>query len=217
MRYQALLFDLDGTLLDTLVDLHNAVNYTLAAFSLPLRTLDETRRAVGDGVGMLIARSIPEGMEHPKFEEILSSFRAYYKDHSTVLTKPYDGITEALAELSKKGYPIGVVSNKFDSAVKELCHRYFPDTVTVAIGESEGVRRKPAPDSLYAAAKALGVSLADCLYIGDSETDILTAKNAGIDCLSVLWGFRDRETLLAAGGKRFVSAPCDLVSAVTEE
>ena len=212
MSYKAILFDLDGTLLNTLDDLHNSVNRTLSAFHLPTRTREETRLAVGDGVGMLIARSIPKGQDNPAFAEVLEAFRADYAKNSRIMTAPYEGISPLLATLREKGIRIGVVSNKFDSAVKALCAEYFGDLVEVAVGERENVRRKPHPDSLFAAMESLVVSPADCLYVGDSETDVASAQNAGIDCCSVLWGFRDKETLIKAGANCFVTTPSDILT-----
>lgn len=214
MSYQAILFDLDGTLLNTLDDLHNSVNRTLAAFHLPLRTKEETRLAVGDGVGMLIARSIPHGQENPAFAEILAAFRADYAENNRIVTAPYEGILPLLNTLREKKIRIGVVSNKFDSAVKALCADYFASLVEVAVGERENVRRKPHPDSLFAAMETLGVHPHDCLYVGDSETDVASAQNAGIDCLSVLWGFRDKETLEKAGATRFAQTPTEILKLI---
>lgn len=214
MSYQAILFDLDGTLLNTLDDLHNSVNRTMTAFHFPLRTKEETRLAVGDGVGMLIARSVPNGKRNPDFDACLAAFRADYAANNRVFTAPYDGITDLLSALRQKGIRIGVVSNKFDSAVKTLCNDYFENLVEVAVGECDGVRRKPHPDSLFAAIQALSLTPNDCLYVGDSETDVMTAKNAGVDCCSVLWGFRDKETLLQAGATQFVQTPSEILALI---
>ena len=214
MTYRAILFDLDGTLLNTLDDLHNSVNRTMKAFSFPLRTKEETRLAVGDGVGMLIARSIPNGMENPQFEACLAAFRADYAQNNRVLTAPYDGILPLLSALKAKGIRIGVVSNKFDSAVKALCDDYFAGLIDVAVGERENVRRKPAPDSLFAAMEVLSVTPSDCLYVGDSETDVESAKNAGLPCISVLWGFRDATTLKQAGATTFAKTPVDILNLI---
>jgi len=214
MSYKAILFDLDGTLLNTLDDLHNSVNRTMSAFHFPLRTKEETRLAVGDGVGMLITRSIPNGQNNPQFAECLAAFRADYAEHNQVLTAPYEGIFELLSALREKNIRVGVVSNKFDSAVKALCAEYFGDLVEVAVGERDGVRRKPHPDSLFAAMEALDVRPEDTLYVGDSETDVASARNAGIDCCSVLWGFRDKETLMQAGATCFVSAPKEILALI---
>jgi len=214
MSYKAILFDLDGTLLNTLDDLHNSVNRTLSAFHFPLRTKEETRLAVGDGVGMLITRSIPNGQNNPQFAECLAAFRQDYAENNQVLTAPYEGISALLTTLREKNVRVGVVSNKFDSAVKALCADYFGQLVEVAVGEREGVRRKPHPDSLFAAMEALNIQPQDCLYVGDSETDVASAKNAGIDCCSVLWGFRDKDTLTKAGATRFVSTPKDILALI---
>ena len=215
MKYKAILFDLDGTLLDTLDDLHNSVNHTLSAFGFPLRTKEETRLAVGNGVGHLITRSVPNGQENPKFAEALAAFREYYAQNNRVLTRPYEGIPEVLAALREKGIRVGVVSNKFDSAVKALCADYFGDLVEVAVGERDGVRRKPHPDSLLAAMDFLSVRANECLYVGDSETDVESAKNAAIPCLSVLWGFRDKKTLLQAGATDLIQKPQEILSFLT--
>lgn len=214
MSYKAILFDLDGTLLNTLDDLHNSVNRTINAFHFPFRTKEETRLAVGDGVGMLIARSIPNGQDNPQFAACLDAFRSDYAKNSRVFTSPYDGIIDLLYTLREKGIRIGVVSNKFDSAVKALCHDYFEGFVEVAVGERENVRRKPYPDSLFAAIQSLSLSPSDCLYVGDSETDVMTAQNAGIDCCAVLWGFRDKETLVKAGATQFVTTPSEILALV---
>jgi phosphoglycolate phosphatase len=169
---------------------------------------------VGNGVGLLITRSIPCGQDNPQFAACLDAFCAYYAEHNRVITNPYDGIVALLNALREQGVRIGVVSNKFDSAVKALCQDYFGKLVEVAIGERDGVRRKPHPDSLFAAMDALGVSPQECLYVGDSETDVESAKNAGINCLSVLWGFRDKETLTNAGATHFVSTPAEILNCI---
>ena len=210
-RLKAVIFDLDGTLLNTLDDLHAAVSYALEALFLPPRTKDEVRIAVGDGIGNLIARSIEDGKQNPKFEECLSLFRAYYETHNAVFTAPYEGILPLLTTLRQNGVRIGVVSNKIDPAVKALCARYFPDMIDYAIGEREGIRRKPCPDSLLECLKALSVSPDGALYVGDSEQDILTAKNADIACLSVTWGFRDPNVLLAAGATTLIRTPDEIL------
>lgn len=198
-----ILFDLDGTLLNSLEDLKDSVNYMLGQHGLPQRSLDEIRSFVGNGARRLIALSLPGGQDDPDVDQALKEYQAYYATHSQIKTKPYDGILEALAEVGEK-YPVAVVSNKPDVAVKPLCRDYFPGIY--ALGETPDCPRKPAPDMLQVAMKALEVDT--CVYVGDSEVDVLTAINAGVPCLSVLWGFRDRETLQQAGGKYF----CDKVS-----
>ena len=197
-----ILWDLDGTLLDTLEDLHDAVNYALAQYGLPPRTLAEVRRFVGNGAGKLIQRAV-EGRADPA--AVLETFRGYYNAHCREKTRPYPGIPEALAQLGAE-FPMAVVSNKPDSAVKPLCAEYFPGIF--ALGERPDCPRKPAPEMVLRAMEAIGVER--CVYVGDSEVDVLTAKNAGVPCLSVLWGFRDREEIQAAGGIHFCETPEEL-------
>ena len=197
-----ILWDLDGTLLDTLEDLADGTNYALGQYGLPERTLDEVRRFVGNGARNLILQAV-EGKAD--VDAVLDTFRTYYNAHCQIKTKPYDGILEALAELGKK-YPMAVVSNKPDSAVKPLSAQYFPGLY--ARGESADCPRKPAPDMVRKAMEAIGVD--SCIYVGDSEVDVLTAKNAGVPCLSVLWGFRDKETLREAGAEYFCNRPEEL-------
>ena len=182
-----ILFDLDGTLLDTLEDLKDGVNYALRTLGYPERSLEEVRRFVGNGARRLMELAVPEGTDG---EEAFAVFKPYYDAHCQIKTKPYDGIPEALEYLKEK-YPIAIVSNKPDSAVKALCADYFPGIY--ALGEASGCPRKPAPDMVFKAMEAIGVDTS--VYVGDSEVDVLTAKNAGVPCLSVLWGFRDREEL----------------------
>ena len=199
----AILFDLDGTLLDTLGDLHAATNHVLAEFGYPQRTIEEVCRFVGNGAAQLIRLAVPEG---EPWEPVLAAFQSWYAAHCDVLTKPYDGIPEVLAQLGEK-YPLAVVSNKPDRAVKELAKIYFP--TLFARGESTDCPRKPAPDMVLQTMKALNVDR--CIYIGDSDVDIVTAKNAGVPCLSVLWGFRDKEILEQVGAKHFCHSAGDLL------
>ena len=199
-----ILFDLDGTLLDTLEDLADAVNYALAHHGYPQRTLEEVRRFVGNGAARLISLAVPEGTA---FEPVLETFHTYYRSHSQVKTRPYPGIPEMLDQVRAE-YPVAVVSNKPDPAVKPICADFFGDVY--ALGEAPGCPRKPAPDMLFKAMKDLGVDR--CLYVGDSEVDVITAKNAGAECVSVLWGFRDEEEIREAGGKHF----CRQVSQLPE-
>lgn len=198
-----ILWDLDGTLLDTLDDLMAAVNAALTRFGCPRRSREEIRSFVGNGAYRLIASSLPGTPADPDTEAVLAAFREHYKNHDRDNTKPYPGISEMLAKLDM---PMGIVSNKPDAAVKRLCADFFPGIY--ARGEVEGVARKPAPDGLFAAMQDL--NLDRCIYIGDSEVDIATAKNAGLPCLSVTWGFRTRTQLENAGGKHF----CEDVSAL---
>jgi len=210
-QYQAVIFDLDGTLLDTLGDLRASVNYALAQLGYPARTLDEVRRFVGNGVGLLVRRAVPAGTPEADAARCLELFRAHYADHCRDLTVPYPGIPALLDALHAAGVPAAVVSNKFDAAVKELCAHYFPGRIGAAVGESAEVARKPAPDAVFRAAEELGVPLSSMVYVGDSDVDIQTAKNAGVPCISVTWGFRDRAFLEQAGGTVFADAPTDIL------
>ena len=199
MKYTTLLFDLDGTLLDTLSDLHLAVFHALHAFNMPQRSLDEVRMMVGNGIKKLIDRAVPDGTPPEITAKVLEAFRDYYSKNSRIKTAPYDGILAALKLLSGKGYKIAVISNKIDSAVKELNRDFFAEYIPVAIGDREGMKKKPAPDSLYEAMKLLGSRKEECLYIGDSDVDIETAQNAGIPCIGCAWGFRGRDFLREHG------------------
>lgn len=209
-RYKTVIFDLDGTLLDTLEDLTDAVNYALEAYKMPLRTIEEVRNFVGNGVRKLMLQAVPDGEKNPSFEEIFSLFKEYYGEHCNDKTGPYKGILELMEELRKQGYVMGIVSNKIDSAVKELNSMYFADYIQVAIGEKEGVQRKPAPDTVFAALQELDMEKETAIYIGDSEVDLATARNAGIPCISVLWGFREREFLEECGADMFAETPKDV-------
>lgn len=204
---KAAIFDLDGTLLDTLDDLWDAVNHTMDAHGFPRRTRDEVRAFVGNGVERLIELSlgIPDAQNHPDFAGIVADYRAYYAANSEHKTAPYPGVCDLIRRLLADGIAVSVVSNKPHGATVALCAKYFPD-VTMVCGEreAEGIRRKPWPDTVFKAVDDLGLTPADCVYIGDSEVDILTAKNAGMDCISVLWGFRDEDELREAGGTTFV-------------
>lgn len=202
-RYQAVLFDLDGTLLDTLDDLADAVNHTLAAHQYPRRTREEICCFVGNGIRDLITRALPQGTDTPHFEEILADFRTYYAANSQNKTAPYPGVIALLTALRDAGVRVGVVSNKFDAAVRALCREYFGDLVEIAVGERPGIAKKPAPDAVLDAMRLLDAPVDGCVLVGDSETDVATAANAGIPCISVLWGFRDRACLLAAGATTF--------------
>ena len=203
-----ILWDLDGTLLDTLEDLADAVNFALQQFGYPERSIEEIRCFVGNGARRLIERSVPAGGDA---DAVFDTFRTYYDTHCRIKTRPYDGIMEALQKLGEK-YPMAVVSNKPDSAVKPLCAEYFPGRY--ARGESTDCPRKPAPDMVFKAMEAIGVE--SCIYVGDSEVDVLTARNAGVPCLSVLWGFRDRAEIEEAGGSHFCEDTAKLVEKLEE-
>lgn len=212
MCYNTFIFDLDGTLLNTLDDLAASVNYALRTHGMPERTLDEVRSFVGNGVRLLMERAIPEGSANPRFEDTFATFRAYYMEHSLDKTRPYDGIPEMIHALKQRGCRLAVVSNKFYAATQELIRHFFPE-ITVAIGEheSEGIRKKPAPDTVFEALRQLGVGKEKAVYVGDSDVDLQTARNSGLPCISVLWGFRDRDFLLAHGATSFISRPEELL------
>lgn len=210
MSYDTYIFDLDGTLLDTLQDLATSVNYALRQHHMPEHSIDDVRRFVGNGVRRLMELAVPEGTADPAFEAAFATFREYYMEHSQDTTRPYDGIPELIHELKQRGCRMAVVSNKMMAATQELVHHFFPE-IEVAIGEheAEGIRKKPAPDTVFAAMKQLGQGSA--VYVGDSDVDLATARNSGLPCISVLWGFRDREFLLAYGATTFVERPMDIL------
>ncbi len=200
----AILFDLDGTLLNTLEDLRDAVNHTLKSYGFPQRSLEEIRCFVGNGVETLIRKALPQEGQH-LLEKVLLDYKTYYSTHNRIKTRPYDGVLEVLEALKEK-YPVAIVSNKQDSAVKPMCREYFGDCY--ALGEAAGIPRKPAPDMVFKAMAELGAER--CVYIGDSEVDVATAQNAGCLCISVLWGFRSRRELTAAGAKHLCQSPREL-------
>ena len=207
-----IIFDLDGTLLNTLEDLKDAVNHTLVDFGCPERTLDEVRSFVGTGARNLIRKALPGKENDPPVDQVLKAYQIYYADHAQVKTCPYDGVVAALREIAEK-HPIAIVSNKPDIAVKPLCRDYFGADI-YALGETDDCPRKPAPDMVYKAMTAIGVER--CIYVGDSETDVETARNVGAKCLSVLWGFRDRECLKQAGATHFCEDPAQLSKTIEE-
>lgn len=210
--YTTVIFDLDGTLLDTLDDLADAVNHALTAFGLPRRTRDEVRRFVGNGVAKLIERAVPDGYPAEKTNGVLAVFKDYYAAHCQDKTAPYAGIVPLLTRLRAQGVRTAIVSNKFDAAAKALSAHYFGDLIEVAIGEreAEGIRKKPAPDTLLMAMAQLAATPAETLYVGDADTDMLTARAAGVSCASVTWGFRDRDFLLSHGATLLVDTPDEL-------
>ena len=200
-----ILFDLDGTLLNTLEDLRDATNHALQEYGCPTRSLEEIRSFVGNGARRQITLALPGKENDPPVDEVLAAYQAYYATHARIKTGPYAGIPEALAEIQKK-YPVAIVSNKPDKAVKILCADFFPGIF--ARGESDDCPRKPAPDMVHKTVEAIGVDT--CIYVGDSEVDVITARNAGVPCLSVLWGFRDRSEIEPEGGKHFCTDPKDM-------
>ena len=212
-EYSTYIFDLDGTLLDTLNDLYQSVNYAMNECGFPLHTLEDVRRFVGNGVRMLMIRAIPDGDKNPRFEEAFDIFRKHYLQHSLDTTRPYPGIEEMLSQLKKRGKHLAVVSNKLDVATKELISHFFGNLIDVAIGENEkaGVRKKPAPDTVDEALRQLGVGKEGAVYVGDSDVDLQTAVNSKLPCVSVLWGFRDRDFLKAHGASVYAETPEEIL------
>lgn len=215
MKYNAIIWDLDGTLLDTLGDLAASVNAALTKNGCPTRTIEEVRCFVGNGVEKLMRRAMPGDGKNVDFPQLFADFRAHYAIHSNDTTAPYPGIMEMLREWKRQGVKMAVVSNKLDSAVKSLCRLHFGDLIDVAIGDREGVRRKPAPDSVLQAMELLETS--NAVYIGDSEVDVATAKNANLPCICVSWGFRPEETLRQAGAEHIAADAPALMKLLNEE
>lgn len=212
MNYNTLIFDLDGTLLDTLDDLTNSVNYALERLDLPTRSKDEIRSFVGNGVEKLVELSVPEKTSYDQFAKCLLLFKKHYSENMQQQTKPYDGIIELLDYLKKNNYNMAIVSNKFQEGVTDLNNHFFSKYIDVAIGKSPKMRKKPYPDTILSAIDELGVSKENCLYIGDSEVDILTAKNANVKSVSVTWGFRNEDLLREFGANYIINSPKDLIS-----
>ena len=194
-----IIFDLDGTLLDTLTDLTGSVNFCMEQCGYPQYTREDVRNMVGNGIYLLMERALPGGRENPDYDRSIQLFTEHYKEHMLDATCPFPGIMDMLQKLKQQGLKLAIVSNKFDAAVKGLNQRFFSDFIEVAIGESPNVRKKPAPDSVLEAIRELGTTMKDSIYVGDSEVDIQTAHNAGIPCLSVSWGFKSKEFLKAHG------------------
>lgn len=209
---KAVIFDLDGTLLNTLDDLADSTNYALSRFGYPTRTIEEVRQFVGNGVAKLIERAIPEGKNNPNFEKCLAIFKENYAQNMYNKTAPYNGIIEMLSNLKSKGIKIAVVSNKFDLAVKELCKKYFEGFIDFAAGENEaqGIKKKPAPDTVISVLNEFNFASEDAVYVGDSDVDIMTAKNSKMPCISVTWGFRDEKFLLENGATILINAPSEI-------
>lgn len=210
MSYKLAIFDMDGTILDTLEDLESSLNFALTEAGCPVRKREEVRRFLGNGMQRLIELAVLPDCPEEKKTKILERFKEHYKIHCADRTKPYDGILELLRTLRENGCRTAVVSNKGDFAVQELNQQYFAGLMDCAIGEKEGVRKKPAPDSVNEVLKELQINRQDAVYIGDSEVDIETAKNAGMDCIIVSWGFREREFLIAQGAELIVDSAEEL-------
>lgn len=217
-KITTVIFDMDGTLLNTLEDITDSVNVILGRYDLPLRTIDEIRHMVGNGAVYLMERAVTGGKEHPEFDRILEEYQEYYEEHCNIKTGPYKHIPELLKGLKEKGYKMAIVSNKPMGAVKELTKIYFGDYVDVAIGVADGLRRKPYPDECLAAMEELGSSKEETIYVGDSEVDHKTAMNTGLGCISCLWGFRTQKELLDAGasGNIFVSDPLEILDVLNK-
>ena len=214
MKYEAIVFDLDGTLLYTLEDLRDSVNYALSLHGLPQQTIEQINAHVGNGVRRLVEQSVPGGDSILGFGEIFAQFRQHYAVHCCDKTRPYDGIIEVLRQLKAYGIKTAVITNKFQSAADEVCGKYFPNLLTRVFGETPGLLRKPAPDIVFKALESLNVSLDKAIMFGDSETDEKTAQNAKIDHYAVLWGFRTREQLEKAGARHFLHKPEEIIKAV---
>lgn len=212
MKYQLAIFDMDGTILNTLEDLADSVNYALSCSNYPTRTLDEVRNFVGNGIRKLMERAVPEGTSPEELEQVYADFTAYYPKHCYDKTKPYSGMIETIQNLRKQGIKTAVVSNKADYGVQILCKQYFDGLFDYAVGEQSGVQRKPAPDSVNMVLDKLKITRNNAVYIGDSDVDIDTARNAEMDCISVDWGFRDPSFLQEHGAKIMVSSPEELLN-----
>lgn len=214
MKFDTAIFDLDGTILDTLCDLRDSVNFALAKNALSTRSTDEIRAFVGNGIRLLIERAVPENTQEEIIDKCFDDFKTHYKDNSANSTKPYDGIIDILNELKSNGVKIAVVSNKADFAVQRLMLKYFPRVFHFAVGEKEGVRRKPCPDSVFAAMEFLKADKNKTIYIGDSDVDIETARNSGIPCIAVTWGFRDKEVLENLNPEYIIDKPFQITEII---
>lgn len=214
MKYTTIVFDCDGTLLDTLTDLRNAVNYVLRAHDLPERSVPEVKAALGNGVAHLMRQSLPDSISEAEFNTYLDEFKAYYGEHLQDYTTPYPGMLDVLDTLRAKGYKLAIVSNKIQEGITPLNKEYFGDRLPVAIGERPGLQRKPAPDMVLQALKELGSTQSESIYIGDSEVDVATAKNSGLLCIGVTWGFRDEQLHKDLGVKYIARKAEDIVTII---
>ena len=211
-KYDTVIFDLDGTLLNTLEDLADAVNAVMRAHAYPERTLDEVRRFVGNGIRRLMEQAVPEDVEGDLFEQVFEEFRSYYTEHCQIKTRAYEGVMELLKMLAERDYVMAIVSNKNHAAVCELNEIYFKEFISVAIGQKDGIRKKPAPDTVWQALKELGKESSSAIYVGDSEVDFMTAENSGMDCVLVTWGFRTEEELVDCTPKAWIQSPEELLA-----
>lgn len=217
MEKDTIIFDLDGTLLNTLEDLYISFNYAIESFGYPKRTMEEIKSFVGNGIKKAIERALPQNVQEDELNKIIEVFKTYYTNNMYVKTKAYEGILPLLEELKNKGFKLAVVSNKYDSAVKNLCKKYFDSYINIAIGEGNGIDKKPDPKGVLKAIKELNSTKEKSIYIGDSEVDIQTAQNADIPCISVLWGFKDKEFLTKQGAKIFAKSPKDIIEIIEKK
>jgi len=216
MKYRLAIFDMDGTILDTLEDLKDSTNYVLRQFKMPERSLEEIRNFVGNGIRTLLERAAVSGTSSTTVDEMFRVFSVYYKDHSAIKTKPYDGIVACIQKLREAGVKTAVVSNKADFAVQILCKDYFDGLFDISVGERENLQRKPAPDSVNLVLNILGISKEDAVYIGDSEVDLQTARNSNMDVIPVSWGFRNREFLKQQGAAFVIDKPDEILHLILE-
>ena len=214
MKYEAVVFDLDGTLTDTLSDLKNSVNYALSEFGFPERSLDEVRRFVGNGVRRLMYLSVPDGTPQTTAEDCLAVFKKHYKENSLVETKPYDGIMPMLNELKRRGVKTAVVTNNMQEAAADIVRFFFDGLIDETIGQTDGAAQKPQPDGVFLALKKLGVSTGKSVYVGDSDVDCVTARNAGLPCIGAAWGFRGREVLAENGADFIIDRPSEILDLI---
>ena len=214
MAINTIIFDLDGTLLYTIEDLTDSTNFALTKLNFPTRTLEEITRFVGNGVRLLIERAVPEGTDNNDIEECLNIFKEHYSKNMFNKTKPYPDIIEMLKNMKSQGYKTAVVSNKFDTAVKELCRKYFNELIDTAVGQRKNINKKPAADGVIEVMKELGVNKEQCIFVGDSEVDIQTAENAEIPCLSVVWGYKSIDFLYSNGAETLIYSPEEILELV---
>lgn len=217
MKIDTVIFDLDGTLLNTLDDLHACFNHAIREFGYPERTKEEIRNFVGNGVQKALERALPENISQSELEKVVDCFKKYYSQNMNTYTKPYDGIEEMLKDLQSKGFKLGIVSNKFDDAVKALSKKYFGSSIAYAVGEGYGIRRKPEADGVNKVLSELKSKKENAIYVGDSEVDIQTAENSNLPCISVLWGFKDKDFLIKNGAKYIAATPKDIISIIENE
>ncbi|MBR7082769.1 MAG: HAD family hydrolase [Clostridia bacterium] len=208
---KTIIFDMDGTVLNTLDDLTLSMNFVMTEFGFPTHSVEEYRSAFGNGVRYALEKTAPHGTPSDVIDKMIPIFKEHYDAHCLDNTRPYDGVIPLMKQLKERGFRMAIVSNKIDSAVKELNEKFFSDVVDIAIGERAGIKRKPAPDMVFLALDELGASADDAVYVGDSEVDLKTAQNSSLPCVSVLWGFRDRDFLKETGGETFAVSPRDLL------